>query len=332
MPFWMALIMRCVKVGALRESKLVAFESLRLNVPDINDPDTPAYTREALTRKEQLINKYFSYPPSRRVNFIKFGIHSPFFCDWKNLTKGWSDVEDFYVLRNLVLLSRLKAEIHPVKRKNAKSKSTVQDTQFNFEDFDKYKNCLVHVELSMVGKGKPGEFAIICMPTHEDLKGFENNKKYTEPFEKRHVDPNEKSRKILRKEHSMQLKRLRRHRVQRKKKFQENMLPEEFHVIHNVVKHAKVSQHSKIISDHAQKMRKLYLPESTEVRHSCDREVMGYVTIGGYSFLRARGFAVGYITLPSLLEIIRKKSNIVLVRNTKRRQYRLAELDVSLNF
>lgn len=332
MPFWIALIMRCARVGALRESKLVAFESLRLDVPDINDPDTPAYTREALIRKEELIKKYFSYPPSRRVNYSKFGIRSPFFCDWKNLTKDWSDVEDFYVLRNLFLLSRLKAEMRPVKRKDARSKSAVQDTQFNFQDFEEYKNCLVQVGLSMVRKGKPEEFAIICMPTHEDLRRFQNDKKYAGPFEKCHTDPNEKSRKILRKEHLTQLKRLRRHRVERKKKLQDNVLPEEFDVIHDVVNRAKLAEHSKMISDQAKKMRKLYLPESTDVRRSCDREVMGYVTIGGYSLLRAKGIAVGYVTLPSLLEIIRKKSDVVFVRNTNRRQYRLAKLEILLNF
>ncbi|CAL1675954.1 unnamed protein product [Lasius platythorax] len=301
MPFWLAFIMRCARVGALRESSLIAFESLRLNVPDINDPDSPAYMREALITKEELTNKYFRHPPSRRVNFVKFGIRSPFFCDWKNLTKGWSNVEDFYVLRNYELLSLLQKEIRPVKRKNARSKSTDQNTQFNFQDFDECKNCLVHVQLTMVGRGSPKKFAIICMPTHEDVEKFENLRKWVGPVEKCHTDSNEKFRKILRKNHLALLKRLRRRRVQRKKIFQD---------------------------DHSVRMSKLYLPESTEVRHSCDREVMGYVTIGGLSFSQAKGIGTGYVTLPSLLEIISKKSNIVLVRNTQTRQYRLAKLDI----
>ncbi|KMR05264.1 ribonucleases p mrp protein subunit pop1 [Lasius niger] len=262
MPFWLAFIMRCARVGALRESSLIAFESLRLNVPDINDPDSPAYMREALITKEELTNKYFRHPPSRRVNFVKFGIRSPFFCDWKNLTKGWSNVEDFYILRNYELLSLLQKEIRPVKRKNARSKSTDQNTQFNFQDFDECKNCLVHVQLTMVGRGSPKKFAIICMPTHEDVEKFENLRKWVGPVEKCHTDSNEKSRKILRKNHLALLKRLRRRRVQRKKIFQD---------------------------DHSVRMSKLYLPESTEVRHSCDREVMGYVTIGGLSFSQAKG-------------------------------------------
>ncbi|KAL6440138.1 hypothetical protein ACFW04_003032 [Cataglyphis niger] len=326
MPFWLAFIMRCARVGALRESKLIAFESLQLNVPNIYDPNSPAYMREALVSKEELTNKYFCRPPNRRVNYIKFGICSPFFCDWKNLTKGWSDIENFYVLRNRELLSSLQTGICPVK--NRKSKLT-KNMQFNFQDFDECKNCLVRVQLSMVGKGLPKKFAIICMPTHEDMKKFENYKKWVGPIEKCHTDPNEKSRKMLRKNHLVLLKRLRRQRVRRKKTFQDNTLKSLKKSIGNATERMSALIHRKIISDQFIRMSKLYLPESTEVRHSCDREVMGYVTIGGLSFSHAKGIGIGYVTLPSLLEIVRsKKSNIVLVRNTQTRQYRLAKLDV----
>ncbi|XP_070152471.1 ribonucleases P/MRP protein subunit POP1 [Polyergus mexicanus] len=331
MPFWLAFIIRCARVGALRESRLIAFESLQLNVPDIDDPNSPAYTREALISKEELINKYFRYPPNRRVNYVKFGICSPFFCDWKNLTKGWSELENFYVLRNREILSLLQTGIHPVKSvKNAKFKSTAQNAQFNFEDFDEYKNCLVNVQLSMVGKGSPKKFAIICIPTHEDMQKFENNKKWVGPVEKCHTDPNEKSRKMLRKNHLALLKRLRRQRVQRKKTFQDNVLKllKKSIASSKAIEYTSISVHRKIISNQSVRMSKLYLPKCTEVRYSCDREVMGYVTIGGLSFSHAKGIGIGYVTLPSLLEIVSKKSNIVLVRNTQTRQYRLAKLDI----
>lgn len=328
MPFWLAFIMRCARVGALRETRLIAFESLQLNVPDIFDPNSSAYTREARITKDELTYNYFCYPPNRRVNFVKLGIRSPFFCDWENLTKGWSDVEEFYVLRNRELLSLLQTGIHPVKRKNARSKSTDQNTQFNFQDFDECKNCLVHVRLSMVGKGSPKKFAIICIPTQEDMEKFDNNKKWIGPVEKCHTDANEKSRKILRKDHLALLKRLRRQRIQRKKTFRGNALLKESVSKSNPIERTSILIHRKIISDQSERMSKLYLPESTEVRHSCDREVMGYITIGGLSFSQAKGIGIGYVTLPSLLEIISKKSNIILVRNTQTRQYRLAKLDI----
>ncbi|XP_012231195.2 ribonucleases P/MRP protein subunit POP1 [Linepithema humile] len=329
MPFWIAFVMRCVRVGALRESRSVAFESLILNVLDINDPDSPAYAREALCTKEELTNKYFRYPPNRRVNFIKVGISSPFFCDWKNLTKDWSDVENFYVLRSREHLLLLQAGItSPVKKRYARLPAQV--TKSDFQELDKYKNCLVHVKVSMVGKGSPKEFAIVCMPTREDLEKFESNKKWSGPVEKRHADPNERSRKILRKSHLMLLKRLRRHRIRLKKTLGDNVLTllEGPSGKLDEDKHLDILSRRKIISNQLEKMSKLYLPECTDVRYSCDREVMGYLTMGHLSFSEAKGIGIGYVTLASLLKMMDKRSDIALVRNTKTRQYRLAKLSI----
>ncbi|XP_020293800.1 ribonucleases P/MRP protein subunit POP1 isoform X2 [Pseudomyrmex gracilis] len=339
MPFWLALILRCARVGALRESRSIAFETLKRNTPDVNDPDSPAYMREASNTKEELTKKYFCYPPNRRVNYTKFGISSPFSCDWKILTREWSGAENFYVLRNRELLLHLRASICPyTKNKNSQ---LVQKIQFDFQDIEKYKNCLICVYVSMIGRGLPKKFAIICVPTAEDLKTFENDKKWTGPVEKHHVDPNEKSRKILRKNHLTLLKRLRRQRVRQKRALGNNLLKA---IENDLLKSLKesggggkldkcdhfnsLSQHRKIISDYLEKMSKLFLPECKEVRYSCDREIMGYLTEGHFSFSRAKGIGIGYVTLPSLFAISNKKSNIVLVRNTQTRQYRLAKLDI----
>lgn len=326
MPFWLAFLMQCARVGALQESRSIAFESLNLNTPDINDPDSPAYMREALITKEELTKKYFRYPPNRRVNFVKLGIRSPFFCDWKNLTKDWSGNEDLYVLRNRELLLLLQADIYPAKNRNAKS--FAQNTQSSFPDLDDYKNCLIHVQISMVGRGSPKKFAIICMPTSEDLKKFENDKKWFGPVEKCHNDPNEKIRKASRKNHLILLKRLRRQRIRRNQALKDNALKLLKECELNESKHITISSHRKIISDQSIKMSELYLPKCTEVRYSCEREVMGYITLGDFLFSHAKGIGIGYVTLLSLLGMINKKSNIVLVRNTQTRQYRLAELNI----
>lgn len=328
MPFWLAFLMRCARVGALRESRSIAFESLNTNAPDINDPDSPAYSREALCTKEELTNKYFRYPPNRRVNFIKVGIASPFFCDWKNLMKDWSDVESFHVLRNREHLLLLQAGISLTKNKNAKL--LAQATESDFQELDKCKNCLVRIRVSMVGKGSPNKFAIVCMPTREDLEKFENNKRWSGPVEKRHADPNERSRRTLRKNHLMLLKRLRRRRVRWRKALGDNVLK----LLEGSIGKLDENEHSdillrrKIVSDQLEKMSKLHLPECTDVRYSCDREVMGYLTIGHFSFSEAKGIGIGYVTLASLLKMIDEKSDIVLVRNTQTRQYRLAKLNV----
>lgn len=329
MPFWLTFLMRCARVGALRESRSIAFESLNPNAPDINDPDSPAYSREALCTKEELTNKYFRYPPNRRVNYIKVGIGSPFFCDWKNLTKDWSGVESFHVLRNREHLLLLQAGICPsAKRKDARL--FARNTESDFQELNKCKNCLVHVQVSMVGRGSPKQFAIVCMPTREDLDKFESNKKWTGPVERRHADPNERFRKTLRKNHLMLLKRLRRHRVRWKKALGDNVLKLLKGSIGKLDEneHLDISSRRKIISEQSRKMSQLYLPECTSVRDHCDREVMGYLTVGHFSFSEAKGVGIGYVTLASMLQLVDKKSDVVLVRNTQTRQYRLAKLNI----
>ncbi|EFN74659.1 Ribonucleases P/MRP protein subunit POP1 [Camponotus floridanus] len=327
MAFWKTIPKRSLLVGGLRETELVVFESLGTHVPDVNDPDTLAYMKKASKREEELTNEYFSHSPVQRANFMKFGVGSPFLCDWENLTKGWSDVKNFYVLRLFRLLTLLRTEIKIVERKNARSKSTIQETEFDFRDFDEYQNCLVQVTLSLVDEGWPKEFAIICMSTHEDLRRFEINKNYDGPVEEFHINLNEQSRKILDKKHLKKIEQPSRHRVKRKETLQDKVLPEKFDVIHDMRNRAKLSERNKIISDREKEKRKVNLPE-LKVRSSCDREVMGYVTTGGYSLLRRKGIGIGYVALPSLLEIIRKKSNIVLVRNTEELQYRFARLKI----
>lgn len=332
MPLWLALVQQGVRVGALRESRFMAFESLNSNTPDINDPDSTAYMEEALTTKEELTKKYFRYPPNRRANFIKLGITSPFFCNWNQLMKDWSGTEDFYVLRDRTVLLLLQAGIRLQSsvRKNNTKNLCVQITQADIQDLDKHKNCLVRVKASMM-KGVPSEFAIICIPTPEDLKKLETDKRWMGPEEQCHADSNEAARKVSQKNHLNLLKRLKRQRV-RRKKFLEgnglNLLEQSTDILDKSVNSNNRLLLNKIISEQSEKMSKLYLPECTKVRYSCDREVMGYITIGDFSFVRSKGFGIGYVVLPSLIEMINKKSNVVLIRNTQTRHYKLATLDL----
>ncbi|KAL0132065.1 hypothetical protein PUN28_000084 [Cardiocondyla obscurior] len=326
MPFWLALLMQCVRVGGLQESKSIAFESLNPNAPDINDPDSSAYTKEALITKKELTEKYFRYPPNRRVNFVKVGISSPFFCDWKNLTKDWSGNENFYVLRNREVLLFLQKSINFVKSSNEKLLS--QHMQSDIPNLDDFKNCLIRVQISMIEKGTPKKFAIICMPTFEDLKKFVSNKKWHGPVEKCHKDPNERIRTKLRKNHLILLKRLKRQRIQRKRTLKSNILKFLKESTDKLNEDKSILLVNKIISDQSVKMSQLYLPKRTEVRYSCDKEIMGYVTLGSFSYSQARGIGIGYITLPSLRKMIDERCNIVLVRNTQTRQYRLADLNI----
>ncbi|XP_060819727.1 ribonucleases P/MRP protein subunit POP1 [Bombus pascuorum] len=332
MPFWLACIFRCVRVGALRESKSIPFECENMQSPDISDPDTPAYTREALSTKLELKEKYFHYPPNRRVNFIKFGISSPFFCEWKILMREWTDTEDFFVLRNRKLLNFLQNSL--VQEDNTRRYNTPNNhvssltLQSAFED----RNCLIRVKVDIMKKGCPKRFAIICMPTNEDIEKFKNNRSWSGPVEKLNVDPNESIRKISRKNHLALLKRLKRQRIRHKKTLinkLSKMLNKDFQSFSYENKLKNLLEISReAICKQTQKMSQLYLPDCVKVRNSCDREIMGYITMGDFCFTKAKGIGLGYATLNSLIELINKKHPFVLVRNIQTRQYRIARLQV----
>lgn len=74
-------------------------------------------------------------------------------------------------------------------------------------------------------------------------------------------------------------------------------------------------------------MRALWLPEATNIRHSCDREVIGFVVKGGFSLSIGKSTGTGYITSDCLAALIEFK-NKVLVRNTNSRMYKVANLSV----
>lgn len=84
-----------------------------------------------------------------------------------------------------------------------------------------------------------------------------------------------------------------------------------------------------ILKNYSQQMKQLWIPETTTIRHSCSREVMGFVKHGDFSFLLAKTKAIGYITIGSLKKLLTEiGTNRVLIRNINSRQYRLAVLDI----
>ena len=336
MPFWLACILRCVRVGGLRESKSVAFEYGNTRSPDINDPDTPAYAREAFSTKLELTEKYFLYPPNRRVNFVKLGISSPFVCEWRILMKEWANAEDFFVLRNRKSLRLLQQSLSAAgtavggrNRDKLNSRAPNLNLQGSFES----RNCLIRVKVSVLQRGCPRRFAIICMPTSEDVEKFRSNRNWSGPVEKLNPDANETARKRSRKNHLALLKRLRRQRTRHRKSLAgklTKLLATDLLMINDRTKPKNLLEISReAVRKQSREMAQLHLPECANVRYFCDREVMGYVTVGDFSFAEAKGIGLGYATLDSLIELISKSYNFVLIRNTQTRQYRVATLEVA---
>ncbi|XP_058789957.1 ribonucleases P/MRP protein subunit POP1 [Phymastichus coffea] len=340
MPFWLALILRCAKPGGLREAKSIAYENSNLSMPALNHPDTNAFKIEADIIKKELTKKYFKLPPNKRVNYVKFGISSPFFCEWNMLMKEWNNVDDFYVLKDHNVLSLLRAKLcSKTKKKNKVTNKELNEesTTVNLDNLVDNKNCFVPVRVIIERKGLPHDFSIICLPTEQDLIKLIEDPRWCGPEDSIKTDPNEEKRKNLRKDHLTHLKRLRKQRVRAKKKIkaasyeiplENSSEAKHLNKICQLVKEKLSDVNKTIIEQQSNTMANLFLPKCAAVRHSCDREVIGYVTQGGFSFSEAKGVGLGYVVFSTVLELVNKNSNIVLTRNTTTRKYSICQLDV----
>lgn len=308
-----------------------------MNSPDFNAPDTTAYAKEALETKYELLEKYFKRPPNRRVNYVKFGISSPFYCEWNLLMKEWTDSEIFYVLREIKLLNYLQESIsfHSLSRGYKKcrklNEKSKKSTKFPFDKtIFKVPNLLVAVKISIENKGCPRDFAIICLPSSEDLDNWRKKSDWSGPVARTKKDPNESIRKNLRRGHLALLKRLRRQRVRQRLKAENSNEKGSLQSngVSDMAKKFLKKKAKTAIDLQAERIKNLYLPKCETVRYSCDREVMGYVVKGDFSFTESKGIGLGYVTLTSIFEFIERGSDVVLIRNTKSRQYRIARLSI----
>nr|XP_023012368.1 ribonucleases P/MRP protein subunit POP1 [Leptinotarsa decemlineata] len=288
-PVWLSLIMWGARPGGLRETDRIDFES---GYPHCLNPDTSAGSQEELSISDKCKEDFFKVPPNKRTNFSKFRIASPLEWNWKLLLSEWSKSNET-ITEFKVLRDRgmLKIILEIMSKKCSISLPPLPE------------NCLIPVRITLSQKGSCKKFAIICLPEPKDFK--------LEPMEPISPDPNETLRKEMRTEHKMLLKSLRRKRIRARKNGK--VIPVDL----------------ELLKSYSSKMRKLWLPEAKNIRHSCSREVMGYVRHGDFSFLVGRSKALGYITSGALEKLLSLKcNNKVLVRNTNSRQYRLGTLEV----
>ena len=245
--------------------------------------------------------------------------------------KEWVNSEDFQVLRDRNLLELLEKGLSLQNRRYGKNKY-VNGKKIIIGNFDNApfvnRNCLAPVKISIEGKGRPKNFSLICIPSVDDLKSLRLKPKWSGPVQKFSSDPNEDERKKLRKNKKIILKR------SRKRAYRCRKLAEAAANLLELPKRSK--KLSKLTPDrnyilkkeYREKMEELYLPKCMKVRNSCDREVIGYVTRGDFSFSEAKGIGMGYVVLESLLNLIDQQNDLVLTRNTQTRQYRFARIEI----
>ncbi|CAB3259993.1 unnamed protein product [Arctia plantaginis] len=295
LPFWLTFIMFGARSGGLREIENLSFEMGQYYLP----PDSNAGKDNENRIQSDLRERYFKLPPSKRVNYTKIAINSPFICPWDMLLSDWTDqrVKDFFVLRDWRLLEAIQDSI-----KHMKSLPNVEERQ----------SCLIPVHLKLASKGNLKNHAVICMPEPGDFAAIKTL------FEPLHEDPNEKTRKKKRSEHKQLVKKLKRKRMKLKKK---NLL------VRNPKSNRKSPQEP---SEYVKTMRELWLPSDVAiVRNLPSRQVMGFISQGGFSFTEAQSCGIGYIAYNALNMLLCNHFNQVLVRNTASRKYQLANITIA---
>lgn len=183
MAFWVALVYRGAKAVGLREQRSLAFEAGDLMFPDCC-PDTPSGAKMSCSRAVELRSAYNRRPPAKRCNYNKMGVVTPFHCPWLELVQGWmqsccdeKNEQLFYCVRNRKLLQLLN---NACSGKSSRSKSCGQNRSANAGISATLQQCgpaIIKVMVVMFGRGAPNQFALICLPTKEDMLDYTCRKK-----------------------------------------------------------------------------------------------------------------------------------------------------------
>ncbi|XP_071441741.1 ribonucleases P/MRP protein subunit POP1 [Hetaerina americana] len=261
-PLWIAMVMRGARAAGLREAEVLgdAAVSRECNWPA--PPDTRAGQVEMSVLELEAKEKYFRLPPSKRPNYIRLGISSPFSFPWSILCQEWSPSPvdatsgmqpssscSFYVLRSPHKLEKMSKALHDLQRdkssgdlsravqshqpsvmaggKSSLSLNEILGTNGDSEDVSGC--CLVPVKVTICEKGTVAKHALICLPLEEDFSGEEGNRsqglKFKGPVEPNNPDPYREERAKARKEHKEELRKLRRKRVKMRKEADEEASP-----------------------------------------------------------------------------------------------------------
>jgi hypothetical protein len=173
MPFWLPLIHMGARAIGQYELNYLLFESGNLNFPIEGYPDTKSGQIENLKIKDQLFKKYSSRPPSKRINYLKHGILTPFSGPFEtilkcNQTNKLNNDDSFLILRDRQLINKLSSLLFK-KNKQLKLNET-----FNSNEIDLINKSFVCVRLVGQGKGKIEKFSLIYNYSKSDQKPEQN--------------------------------------------------------------------------------------------------------------------------------------------------------------
>ncbi len=332
MPFWIGLVFRGARTGGLQEARAIMAEAGQLNFPDDypDTPAGHQWEQSIRTEKEAKYSRVPPAKRSNFVKLgVVAPYHCPWLQlvqDWKktqnqhniphhlvdhhsnNNTIG-DEVLSVQVLRDKQVLQDLgrccvaaskysKPVVKIVKVSKCQTVKSVKHHPAEVareELYEKLCKCcvsLVGVRVSMLHRGTPGPFSMICVATPQDLLTLSTDHTYNGPCEPPHKDQ---------------------HHIDKKNK-----------------KKSKQSKKSKKSDNKATEVNVFH--EVKTVQGVCSREVLGYLNHGSFALTEGKGSGKGFVAICGLVKVLREKKEdkqvIVLVRDTASLQYRFAYLSI----
>uniref|UniRef100_A0A914CCF8 Ribonucleases P/MRP protein subunit POP1 n=1 Tax=Acrobeloides nanus TaxID=290746 RepID=A0A914CCF8_9BILA len=324
--FWVALHMAGARAIGLRDRMALMFESDRLNFPaDI--PDSKAGKQYIVQEKKSLEEKHRKRPHNRQVRYELIRVKFPFSFAWSALIADWTrntiSEDQVYVLRDRIGLLKIDSWL---RGKTSRPDSIIQE----------HRKALIPIKLQAIKSGCPKRHGLICIPTSNDMSRFKNDPKtiLTEEIEQMIPNDNESSDEetnIARPK--LPLPEFISLDITKKEKLVSlnEMFPDKEMLKENRKRNKKNSKRKE--TKKKPKKEPVILANEkeespTNYKDSCSRTIIGRIVRGDFSFSMARGSALGYCVLESLLSL---DSRMVLFRNSTSKYYHPANLSVLIN-
>lgn len=306
MAFWIPFIYHGAQPAGFDDFCYSNFESGCPTFP-LGFPDTEAGSACEEKSREEKLKKHNRYSRAKRPNFKILGVPSPFFMPWKLLVCEWNKelLNKYHRVANVEMAQSNKDDFFTIR--SLKEIKELQHLCQLTRNIDSKEAVCGMIQLMLMSKVTYSK-ALVLVRVKCLFRGTPTNCSGI-------YLPNESDLETL----------------------QAN--PKDFgpvEVKHEIDELANMpaKKKRKILKEEARiESKKLDRPALETVISASERQIIGYVSEGGYSRLGSQGFGVGHCVLSGfliLLELCMKhQSNvIVLIREQHSFQYRPASIEI----
>ncbi|KRZ79663.1 Lissencephaly-1 -like protein [Trichinella papuae] len=323
MEFWLAMQYSTARAVGLDHSRTLAAERGVFHFPE-SWHDCLAGKTWNTDCCERDLAMYKKRPKNRRLRYDKLKVKYPFQFPWSELNATWTKMTNdgsYFVLRDREILNSLAFFNEP-------------KLDADFEEI--CLKALVQVRIRSLSRGTVKRYAMICMPSADDVICLMNGQlrvveMLSENFQ---MDELHESENLAEEELTIN--------KQQGKEEEEEEDEEEFISFEENEKEVSFDNLFDECLSVAAKKRKNHLPEqsaaSVETAHAAEdvnsRNVVGFAIDGGYSLSRGCGIGIGLCSYAALQKLISTSVKIhsglfVLYRNKTTRKYFPAILNIA---